>query len=182
MYGQTAPGLALQLNVTKAEAQGFIDRFFHAYSGVAPWIEQTQQEARENGFVRTLYGRPRVLSEQITGDERSVGRALRQAVNTVIQGTAADIHKLAVARVFAVLPSDCHMLLPVHDSVLIEVPKGRRRKVAQLIREAMLEVPSGFSVPLAVTEGHGRNWQKCSEGSRNPTLRPARRRKTRSRH
>ncbi len=162
IFGQTATGLATKLGVTRNKAQGYINGFFRLYTSVATWIEQTQNEAREQGFVKTLYGRRRLLPELNSGDQGKVQHALRQAVNTVIQGTAADIHKLAIARVFSELPSDCHLLLAVHDSVLIEVPKGRRRELTKLFREVMQQMPPDFTVPLEVTVGYGRNWSECN--------------------
>jgi len=162
VYGQTAAGLAAQLGVTRDDAQVYIDGFFRAYSGGATWIEKTRQEAREKGYVRTLYGRRRLLTDVNSGDQGAERRTLRQAVNTVIQGTAADIHKLTIARVFAGLPGDCRLLLAVHDSVLIEIPKGHRQKLTKQFRSAMQQAPPDFTVPIAVTVGYGRNWGECA--------------------
>jgi DNA polymerase-1 len=150
------------LGVTREEAQGYIDGFFRAYTGVASWVEQIENDALENGFVTTLYGRRRLLPDLNSDDRQKVRPALRQAVNTVIQGTAADIHKLTIARIFAGLPSDCRLLLAVHDSVLIEVPIGRRRELTRQVRRAMQLAPPDFTVPIAVKAGHGRNWRECS--------------------
>jgi DNA polymerase I-like protein with 3'-5' exonuclease and polymerase domains len=169
IYGQTAAGLASKLGVTKDEAQGYIDGFFRAYTRVAAWVEQTKDEARKQGLVKTLYGRRRWLPDVNSGDEGKVRHAFRQAVNTVIQGTAADIHKLAIARVFAELPNDCRMLLAVHDSMLVDVPTGKRSKLTKLIRKAMQQAPPDFTVPIEITIGYGQNWRECSPRNRATT-------------
>src|SRR4029079_6529171 len=101
------------------------------------------------------------LPELNSGDQGEVRHALRQAVHSVIQGTAADIDKLAIAKVFSALPSDCRLLLAVHDSVLIQVPMGKRSKLTKLFREVMEQAPPDFTVPIEFTVGYGRNSREC---------------------
>jgi DNA polymerase-1 len=173
IYGQSAAGLAGKLDVTRDEAQSYIDGFFRAYTGVAAWVEQIENEFFENGFVRTLYGRRRLLPDVNSDDRQKVRQAMRQAVNTIIQGTAADIHKLTIARLISELPSDCRLLLAVHDSVLIEIPTCRRRELTELFRDAMQVAPPEFTVPIKVKVGHGRNWQACSSTSPSSSKQPA---------
>jgi DNA polymerase I-like protein with 3'-5' exonuclease and polymerase domains len=147
IYGQTAISLAEELGTSPGQAQQFIDGFFARYPQVRPWIEQVQEEACACGLVRTLYGRRRRFPGLVPGP-RADRRTLRQAVNSVIQGTAADILKLAIGRLHAELPAECRMLLTVHDSVLLEAPAGKAADAAQHVQQLMETPPPRFSVRL----------------------------------
>ena len=113
------------------------------------------------GEVRTLYGRRRYLPNIYSTLPGDVAEARRHAVNTRIQGTAADLLKLALIRLHDTLPDAVRMLLPVHDSVLLEVPTPLVEQTSQIVREAMESTPAGFAVPLKVEVKAGRTWAEC---------------------
>ena len=162
IYGQTGRGLAEKLGSSRAEAQGFIRRYFDRHPRIEKWIHRTEFDAQDDGCVRTLYGRRRLFSDSENWDsDWRVSKNLRQAVNHVIQGTAADIFKLALVRLAGALPADCRMLMAVHDSILVEVPCDQVKQVMRVIREALEEPPPGFKVPLVVKIRQGHTWAEC---------------------
>jgi DNA polymerase-1 len=160
IYGLSSFGLANQLGIAAAEAQDTIERYFDRYRGVRRFIDETIAEAKAQGSVRTLLGRRRLLP-----DLQSRNRVLRQAaermaVNTVIQGTAADLIKKAMLAVDAVLPDEAKLILQVHDELVLEVPEALADAVAEQVRECMEGVlPLG--VPLQVDVGRGANWREA---------------------
>ena len=161
VYGQTKYGLADKLGISLDEAQAFIDGFLRGYPQVKKWIELVERKVQRLSKVRTLYGRRRHLPHASSFNRGKKAHALRQAVNTIIQGTAADINKMALSRLYKALPDDCHMLLTVHDSVLLEVPKQQVKKVVPLIRRVMEEQPPKFTVPIVVDIKAGQSWGAC---------------------
>lgn len=158
VFGQTEYGLAGKLGIGVQEAASFIEAFFVGYPAVRQWIKSVRRETQRRGAVETLYGRRRRLADATCADDRLRERAFRQSVNTIIQGTAADINKMALARLHKALPDDCHLLLTVHDSVLMEVPKRRAKRLAALVRQVMEEPPPKFDVPLVVSVNYGPSW------------------------
>jgi DNA polymerase-1 len=162
-YGLSAFGLARRLDMPPAEAQGIIDRYFARYAGVKRWLDETVARAREEGSVRTLWGRRRELA-----DIRSRNPALRQAaermaVNTPIQGTAADVVKLAMLRVDEALRREAlpaRMLLQVHDELVLEVEEEAADALAAMVRREM-EGAAVLRVPLEVEVGQGRSWAEA---------------------
>jgi DNA polymerase I len=163
IYGLSSFGLANQLGIATGEAQETITTYFARYQGVRRFIDETIAAAQGDGFVTTLLGRRRALP-----DLQSRNRALRQAaermaVNTVIQGTAADLIKaamLAVDRALEAAGLGARMILQVHDELVFEVPVGEIEAVTALVREKMENVlPLG--VPLAVETGVGRHWREA---------------------
>ncbi len=161
VYGETEYGLAKQLGVTLREADRFIEDFFRVRPNVRTWIEGVLDEVHQTGFVRTLFGRRRALPAIWSSVGSEVREAERQAVNTIIQGTAADLIKLAIARVHQTLPAGCRLLLTVHDSILVEAPVDRVDEVADVMRREMEVVPLGFSVPIIVDVKAGPTWGQC---------------------
>jgi DNA polymerase-1 len=163
IYGSSAFGIANQLGIAQAEAQATIDRYFARYQGVRRFLDQTVAAAQESGFVRTLLGRRRYLP-----DLRSRNRALRQAaermaVNTVIQGTAADLIKQAMAQVHDALRDAglrARMLLQVHDELVFEAPPSELAALTQLVKSRM-EGVYALSVPLVADVGSGKNWREA---------------------
>ncbi len=163
IYGSSAFGIANQLGIAQAEAQGTIDRYFARYRGVRRFLDETVAQAQEAGFVRTLLGRRRYLP-----DLRSRNRGLRQAaermaVNTVIQGTAADLIKKAMVEVQQALADAglrARMLLQVHDELVFEAPPAELELLTQLVRKHM-EGVFALAVPLVVDVGSGRNWREA---------------------
>jgi DNA polymerase-1 len=163
IYGSSAFGIANQLGIAQAEAQATIDRYFARYRGVRRFLDETVAAAGEAGFVRTLLGRRRYLP-----DLRSRNRALRQAaermaVNTVIQGTAADLIKKAMVEVQDALQGArlrARMLLQVHDELVFEAPEAELAALTQLVR-AHMEGVYALAVPLVADVGVGGNWREA---------------------
>jgi len=163
IYGSSAFGIANQLGIAQAEAQATIDRYFARYRGVRRFLDETVATAQQAGFVRTLLGRRRYLQ-----DLRSRNRALRQAaermaVNTVIQGTAADLIKKAMVEVQDALRDAglrARMLLQVHDELVFEVPPSELAQLTQLVK-ARMEGAYVLAVPLVVDVGAGNNWREA---------------------
>lgn len=161
IYGQTEYGLSDKLNISVAEARQFIERYLRGYPKVAEWIEEIKQFVRLHGFVRTLYGRRRRLPEVWSPDRGKAEHALRQAVNSVVQGTAADLNKLALVRLHQVLPPQVRLLLTVHDSVLLEVPQEMCECVTNMVRQEMEAAPPNFTIPLRMDVKTGLTWGEC---------------------
>jgi len=158
IYGGTPQGLASRLGVSVAEAQAWIERFLDAHPDVHRWIEDVHHFVRQHHYVRTLYGRRRWFSSDAANRQ-----VRRQAVNSVVQGTAADVFKLALVRLAQALPESCRLLLPVHDAVLIEVPEPLVANIRPTVKTCFEERPAGFSVPLVVDIGVGRSWADCGK-------------------
>lgn len=161
VFGQTPHGLAKELGVPIAEAELFLAKYYAGYPGVEAWISTVHQQVASDGEVRTLFGRRRLLPDANSYNQAARAHALRQAVNTIIQGTAADLLKLALIRLHDTLPADVKMLLPVHDSVLLEVPEGLAVETSQIVSDAMEAAPTGFTAPLKVDIKTGRTWADC---------------------
>ena len=161
IYGMTADSLAQKLAITRSEAQIVLDGYFAAYPAVGSWIAQVHAAAHEDRQVRTLSGRRRRLDDIRSCDPQAVSAAQRQAVNTIIQGTAADLLKLALIRLNTELPAGVKMLLPVHDSLLYEVPQELLEETRRIVQEEMEAVPAGFTVPLKIDIKTGRTWADC---------------------
>ena len=161
VYGMAADSLAQKLGIVPGEAQALLDGYFAAYPGVRAWIAQVHAAAYEDREVRTLSGRRRQLSDIRSRDPGEVATAQRQAVNAIIQGSAADLLKLALIRLHDRLPDSVRMLLPVHDSVLLEVPEGQIEEARRVVVEALETTPTDFGVPLKVEVKTGRTWAEC---------------------
>ena len=163
IYGSSAFGLANQLGIASAEAQATIDAYFARYQGVRRFLDETIEQARRDGFVRTLLGRRRHLPDLASRNRALKNAAERMAVNTVIQGTAADLIKRAMVEVDAELSAAglrARMILQVHDELVFEVPE---REVDELRRRvpARMEAVLPLRVPLVVDVGVGANWREA---------------------
>jgi DNA polymerase-1 len=160
MYGMSSFRLSRELNISRAEAESFIEAYFRTYPNIKSFVEQTVREAETHGAVRTLLGRERPLPD-ITSRNRTVkSGAERIAVNTPIQGTAADIVKRAMLRVDARLRaegSDARILLQVHDELILEAPAAEREGVERIVSEEMAGAVE-LSVPLRVNVESGSSW------------------------
>ena len=160
LYGQGPVALARQLGIERKEAEQFIANYFDRLGGVRRYIDQMVQTAREQLFVSTLLGRKRPIPDIGSSDSRAASYAERTAVNTPIQGTAADIIKLAMIRLAPAL-SESHpgagMLLQVHDELVLEAPRERAAAVGGLVKEVM-ESAYKLDVPLTVDVKAGSNW------------------------
>jgi DNA polymerase-1 len=158
LYGMSAHRLSNDLGIGYAEAAGFIDIYFSTYPGIRGYIDRTLDFGRDHGYVETLYGRRRYVPE-LKAQNRTLREAgERLAYNMPIQGTAADIIKLAMVRLDRELePLGGRLLLQVHDELLIEAPQAQADAIARITREVM-EGAASLSVPLAVEVGVGPNW------------------------
>jgi DNA polymerase-1 len=161
IYGQSGFGLARTLGIAQAEAREHIDAYFARYPGVRAFIDSAIASAREHGFARTLYGRRRYLPD-LSSQNRPVRQAAeRMAVNSVIQGTAADVIKRAMVELDRDLRSgafaSARMILQVHDELVFEVAPGEREALAEKVLSRMQNAVE-LSVPLVVHVGFGPNW------------------------
>jgi DNA polymerase-1 len=161
VYGQTPFGLAQQLGISNDEASEFIARYFTRYQGVQRYIEECLRVARDTGVTRTLFGRLRQHPEINSRNGLRRSMAERTAINSPIQGAAADIIKLAMIRIHHELSRQnlrARMVLQVHDELIFEVPEDELH-VKDLIRDCMQNVVE-LSVPLTVNVRQGRNWEE----------------------
>ena len=161
VYGISAFGLAAQLGISRTEAERYIKNYFARYTGVRRWLDDTIAEVRRTGVTRTLFGRERPIPDMNSRNPNARGFAERTAVNSPLQGTAADLIKLAMVRVDAALQAGGYqtaMLLQVHDELVFEVPPEEIEPVSQLVRREM-EGAGQLAVPLLVDIGIGDNWR-----------------------
>jgi DNA polymerase-1 len=161
VYGISPFGLAAQLGIPQSEARAYIERYFARYAGVQAFIEKTLEETRKTGSVRTLFGRLRPIPEIESRNPNQRGFAERTAINTPLQGTAADLIKLAmisIDRQLAERNLKTRMVLQVHDELLFEVPAGETAEVEVLVRAEMEGVVK-LSVPLVADLAFGPNWR-----------------------
>jgi DNA polymerase I len=164
IYGISGFGLARQLRIPRAEAQTFIDTYFQRFPGIREYMDATVTFAKENGFVRTLFGR-KIHTPEINARGPHAGFARRAAINAPIQGAAADVIRRAMIRMpkaIAGLPAK--MLLQVHDELLFEVEDGAVDRLIAVAREVMQEAAHPavhLDVPLVVDAGQGANWAEA---------------------
>ena len=161
VYGISPFGLAAQLGIPQAEAREYIDRYFARYQGVRAFIEKTLETTRREGSVRTHFNRVRPIPDIESRNSNARGFAERTAVNTPLQGTAADLIKLAMIaldRKLAERKLKTRMVLQVHDELLFDVPEDEKQEVEKLVREEMEGVIK-LSVPLVADLGFGPNWR-----------------------
>ncbi|MHC5062524.1 MAG: DNA polymerase I [Planctomycetota bacterium] len=160
VYGMGATRLASETGMKTAEAKKFIESYFKALPAVKDYLDRTLEEARENGAVYTMFGRRRLLPDIHAKSPMMRIASENMAVNTPIQGTAADIIKLAMLRMHAELAKNqlsSKLLLQVHDELVLDVPDDELELTTTLLRECM-ENAAELDVPLEVTIGHGRSW------------------------
>jgi DNA polymerase-1 len=161
VYGLSAFGLSQNLGIEPREAKQFIDAYFEKYKGVRTWIDRTLEETRRDQKVSTLFGRVRPIPDINSKNSNLRGFAERTAANTPLQGTAADLIKVAMIRIDAALAErglKSKMTLQVHDELVFEVPESEIDGMKTLVREEMENVHP-LSVPLLVEVGVGANWR-----------------------
>jgi DNA polymerase-1 len=161
VYGLSAFGLSQQIGIDQKEAKRFIDAYFEKYAGVRAFIDRTLDQARAELKVATLFGRIRPIPDILSKNPNLRGFAERTAVNTPLQGTAADLIKLAMIRIDAELRQrdlQSRMLLQVHDELVFEVPEAELDAMRTLVTQKMEEVYE-LKVPLKVDVGVGPNWR-----------------------
>ena len=160
MYGIGPFGLASRLDITQTEAKEIIQKYFERFPKVNQYITETIASAHTNGYVETLKGRRRYLPEINNANQNIRSNAERQSINMPIQGTAADMIKLAMIGIHKELVKkklESKMILQVHDELVFDVPKSEEAKVKELIEEEMKNAME-LNVPIEVEIGVGKNW------------------------
>lgn len=160
IYGISTFGLAQRLSISREEAKELIDGYFALYPGVKQYMDRVMEEAKDRGYVETLYGRRRYLGDINSSNAVMRGLAQRNAINAPIQGSAADIIKLAMISLqqkIEQLELKSRITLQVHDELVIEVPKNEVEQMSALVRECMMGAAE-LAVPLEVEIGIGHNW------------------------
>jgi DNA polymerase-1 len=161
IYGQGALALSQILGISKKEAESFIARYFALYAGVGSWIERTIEAAHRDGSVRTLLGRKRFIPELFSKNPIDAQAGERIAVNTPIQGSAADISRIALLEVSQALTReklDARLLLLIHDELVLEAPEAEVERTIAIVRDRM-ERAIPLRVPLLVHVGAGPTWR-----------------------
>ncbi|MEK6373791.1 MAG: DNA polymerase I [Acidobacteriota bacterium] len=162
LYGMSAFRLSNELNISGSQAKDWIEAYFSRYPKIQEYLDRTLDEARKSGKVTTLFGRVRYIPEIHNKSFTVRGNAERMATNAPIQGTAADILKLAMIALEQNLPPDAKMLLTVHDEIVIEVAAARAEDVAGIVKETMENIYP-LAVPLAVDTHWGPRWYDAKD-------------------
>jgi len=160
LYGMSEFGLSQRLEISKAEARAMTDAYFARFPSVRAWIDGNLEEGREKGYVTTLLGRRRYMPDLRARNFALRGAAEREATNAPLQGSAADLMKLAMVKVDAALREaglDAIMLLQIHDELIFEIAAGQREKIARLVKTEM-EGAMQLSVPIEATIKVGSSW------------------------
>jgi DNA polymerase-1 len=161
VYGQTPFGLATQLGIDRKEAEAYIRSYFEHYSGVKRFITATMEEVRKSGVAKTLLGRERPIPDMHSRNPNARSFAERTAVNTPLQGTAADLIKIAMIRIDRLLTEqamETRMLLQVHDELIFEAPPEEAAAVKDMVKREMESVHQ-LDIPLLVEIEVGENWR-----------------------
>ena len=163
IYGMSAFGLARQLGIDRAAAQSYVERYFQRYPGVRRFMDETRRQAREQGYVETVFGRRLYLPDIRSGNAQTRQYAERSAINAPMQGTAADIIKRAMISVDAWCArheDQAHLIMQVHDELVLEVAQEHVTAVTEMVRSRMTEA-AALHVPLRVEIGTGANWDEA---------------------
>ncbi len=164
MYGMGANGLSARTGISRDEAKDFIEKYFEAFPNMKKYIQATKDFVKDNGYVETLFGRKRYLPDIHSGVLNIAAGAERMAVNMPIQGTAADLIKLAMIKIHDLLPdvsSGAKMILQVHDELVFEVPEKDVKKVSDFVKKEMEDIYK-FKCPIKVEVESGENWGHMS--------------------
>ena len=163
IYGQSKYGLAKALNITNQEAENFINKYFATYPRIKAYMEATVQQAETDGFVETIFGRKRYLKAELASSNTMIREfAKRAAINQPIQGTAADLMKIAMINFAQKLKENnlkSKMIMQVHDELVVETLKSELDIIKKLIREAM-ELNQPLEVPLVIDISTGDTWKE----------------------
>jgi DNA polymerase-1 len=163
IYGMSAFGLSQNLGIERSAAQAYMAKYFQRYPGVAAYMERTRNEARERGYVETVFGRRLWLPDIGSANQARRAGAERQAINAPMQGTAADLIKLAMIAVQSWLEKEMlatKLVMQVHDELVFEVPDSELARVKPEVEKLMMGVAS-LDVPLVVDAGVGDNWEEA---------------------
>jgi DNA polymerase-1 len=171
-YGMSDYGLSTRANIPRGDAQEFINSYFAAYSGISYYMMAIKEKARSQGYVETLLGRKRQIPELRAANPTLRGAGERMAINMPIQGTAADIQKIAMIRLDERIRSGgfrARLLLSVHDEVLLEVPRDEVDRLVPIVRETM-ESAMPLDVPLTVDIKVGDDWESMTPLTRTDAV------------
>jgi DNA polymerase-1 len=159
LYGMGPYGLSWRTGISQAEAKDFIQKYFALFAGVKKYLDQTLEQARRSGFVETIFGRRRHIPELKSENYQLRSAGERMAVNMPIQGTAADIMKMAMIAVHEKIESldGVEIIMQVHDELVLEVGEGQEEEIGALVKKTM-EGVGGLSVPIEVRVGFGKRW------------------------
>src|ERR1700693_4349485 len=160
IYGMSAFGLAQNLGIERSAAQIYMEKYFLRYPGVAQYMERTRMQAREQGYVETVFGRRLWLPDIRSSNQARRQGAERQAINAPMQGTAADMITLAMIAVQGWLEREklaTKLIMQVHDELVLEVPEGELDRVKDSVEKLMIGVAK-LDAPLGGEAGGGRNW------------------------
>ena len=160
IYGQSEFSLAGELKISRREAKEYIESYFAKYSGVKEYMDRTISSAKENGYVCTLFGRRRYIPELKAKNFNLRSFGERAAMNTPIQGTAADIIKIAMVKVSRALADECpnaRLIMQIHDELIVEAETGAAEKAAEILKREM-ENSVKLSVPLRADVKIGASW------------------------
>jgi DNA polymerase-1 len=163
IYGMSAFGVAQNLGIERSTAQAYMESYFARYPGVKRYMDETRERARAQGYVETVFGRRLWLPEMKSGSPMRRQAAERAAINAPMQGTAADLIKLAMIAVQKFLDDEqleTRLIMQVHDELVLEVPEAELALVKDKVRELMQNV-ARLDVPLIVDVGVGDNWDKA---------------------
>jgi DNA polymerase-1 len=163
IYGMSAFGLSQNLGIERSAAQAYMAKYFQRYPGVAAYMERTRNEAKERGYVETVFGRRLWLPDIGSANQQRRAGAERQAINAPMQGTAADLVKLAMIAVQAWLEKEMlatKLVMQVHDELVFEVPDAELARVKSEVEKLMMGVAK-LDVPLVVEAGVGENWEEA---------------------
>ena len=162
VYGQSKYGLAKNLGITNAEAQEFIDKYFETYPKVKEYMNNEVEFVTQNGYVETAFGRKRYLASELQSSNFQIREfAQRAAINQPLQGTAADLIKIAMIRVDkAIDQMKTKMIMQVHDELVFEVPKDELEQLKSIILDCMALKDQNLKVPLDVDINYGLSWKE----------------------
>ena len=162
VYGLSAYGLSNQLSISAGEAKSIMESYFERFGGVKSYLDNVVEQARRDGYTSTVFGRRRYLPELTSDNRVARENAERAALNAPIQGSAADIIKVAMIRVDRALePFASRVLLQVHDELIVEVAPGETERVEEILRTEMAGAAE-LTVPLDVNVGTGRTWHQAA--------------------
>jgi DNA polymerase-1 len=157
LYGMSPHGLSVATGMTMQQAKHFIDKYFELRQPILDYMEELKQKARKDGYVETLFGRRRPMPDINSSNFVVRQAAERAAINMPIQGTEADLMKMAMIEVDKKLDDDCKQLLQIHDSIMVECPIGKAQDVARLLKTTMEDIYK-LPVKLTVDTSIGKNW------------------------
>ena len=163
VYGISDFGLAEQLNISRKLAKTYIEQYLNEYSGIKEYMNNIVEEATKNGYVKTLFGRRRYIKELSSKNYMVREFGKRAAMNTPIQGTAADIMKIAMIKVFNEIKNrnlKSKIVLQVHDEMMIEAPLNEKEEIIKIIKDSM-ENAINLNVPLIAEATIATNWYEC---------------------